>query len=77
VAEFDIIYGKGVSREGCIIDMGIETGILEKSGAWISYNGEKIANGRDKTKDYLSNNPEIATEIEGKIFEKLKENKKV
>ena len=77
VAEFDIIYGKGVSKEGCIIDMGIETGILEKSGAWISYNGEKIANGRDKTKDYLLNNPEIATEIEGKIFEKIKESKKV
>ncbi|MBO7187234.1 MAG: recombinase RecA [Clostridia bacterium] len=76
VAEFDIIYGKGISREGCIIDMGIEKGVLEKSGAWISYNGEKLANGRDKTKEYLMANPEIATEIEQKIASVIEESKK-
>lgn len=75
VAEFDLIYGKGISNEGCILDMGIETGVLEKSGAWISYNGEKIANGRDKAKEYLANNPEATAEIKAKITEKLKPHK--
>ncbi len=72
VAEFDIIYGKGVSREGCIVDLGVEHNILEKSGAWFSYNGEKIGQGRDKTKDYLASNPEIMSEIELKIIEAIK-----
>ena len=72
VAEFDIIYGKGVSREGCIVDLGVEYNILEKSGAWFSYNGEKIGQGRDKTKDYLAANPEIMDEIEAKITEAIK-----
>ena len=76
VAEFDIIYGKGISREGCIIDMGIEKGVLEKSGAWISYNGEKLANGRDKTKEYLLANPDVSAEIEQKILEAINEGKK-
>jgi len=76
VAEFDIIYGKGISREGCIIDMGIEKGVLEKSGAWISYNGEKLANGRDKTKEYLLANPEVMAEIEQKILDAINEDKK-
>ena len=72
VAEFDIIYGKGVSREGCIVDLGVEHNILEKSGAWFSYNGEKIGQGRDKTKDYLASNPEIMSEIELKIIDAIK-----
>ena len=66
-AEFDIIYGEGISQTGCLVDLGVEYGILEKSGSWFSYNGEKIAQGRDKAKDYLAANPEIAKEIEEKI----------
>ncbi len=71
-AEFDIIYGEGISREGCVIDMGVAYGVLEKSGAWFSYNGEKIANGRDKMRQYLKDNPEIMAEIDGKIREVVK-----
>ena len=66
-AEFDIIYGEGISQTGCLVDLGVEYGILEKSGSWFSYNGEKIAQGRDKAKDYLAANPEIAKELEEKI----------
>ncbi len=73
-AEFDIIYGQGVSKEGCIIDMGVSLDIIEKSGAWFSYNGEKIGQGRDKTREYLKTNVDLANEIEQKIREKLSEN---
>ncbi len=66
-AEFDIIYGEGISQTGCLVDLGVDYGVLEKSGSWFSYNGEKIAQGRDKAKDYLAANPEIAKEIEEKI----------
>ena len=66
-AEFDIIYGEGISQTGCLVDLGVDYDILEKSGSWFSYNGEKIAQGRDKAKDYLAANPEIAKEIEEKI----------
>lgn len=66
-AEFDIIYGEGISQTGCLVDLGVDYGILEKSGSWFSYNGEKIAQGRDKAKDYLAANPAIAKEIEEKI----------
>ncbi len=66
-AEFDIIYGEGVSQEGCIVDMGVEYGILDKSGAWFSYNGEKFAQGREKAKDYVKANPAFKEEIETKI----------
>ena len=68
-AEFDIIYGEGISREGCLIDLGVNYGVLEKSGAWFSYNGEKIGQGRDKTRDFLKANAEISNEIESKIRE--------
>ena len=71
-AEFDIIYGEGISREGCIIDMGVAYGVLEKSGAWFSYNGEKVANGRDKMRQYLKDNPEIMAEMDRKIREAVK-----
>ena len=71
-AEFDIIYGEGISQTGCIVDLGVEFGILEKSGSWFSYKGEKIAQGRDKAKDYLTNNPEIEKEIEEQIREAAK-----
>lgn len=66
-AEFDIIYGQGISQEGCLIDLGVEYGAIDKSGAWFSYNGEKFAQGREKAKDYIKNNPEMAKEVEDKI----------
>ena len=69
-AEFDIIYGEGISQTGCIVDLGVECGILEKSGSWFSYNGEKVAQGREKMKDYLAANPDIMHEIDAKIREK-------
>lgn len=70
-AEFDIIYGKGISKGSCIVDLGVQCGIIEKSGAWFSYNGEKIAQGREKASDYFENNPEIAKEAQDKILELL------
>ena len=69
VAEFDIIYGEGISQEGCLIDLGVEYNILTKSGAWYSYNDEKLANGREKMREYLKANPAVAAEIEQKIRE--------
>ncbi len=69
VAEFDIIYGEGISQEGCLIDLGLEYGLLTKSGAWFSYNDEKVANGREKMREHLKNNPELKAELEAKIRE--------
>ncbi len=70
-AEFDIIYGKGISKGSCIVDLGVQCEIIEKSGAWFSYNGEKIAQGREKATDYFESNPEIAKEAQDKILEIL------
>ncbi len=70
-AEFDIIYGEGISQDGCILDMAVEFEIVEKSGSWFSYNGDKFAQGREKAKDYLKENPEIRNELEAKIREKF------
>lgn len=67
VVEFDIIYGKGISRLGEVIDIGIILGIIEKSGAWLSYNGEKLGQGREKAKAVLENNPELYEEIDNRI----------
>lgn len=72
-AEFDIMYGKGIFRPGEIIELGIKLEIIKRSGAWISYNDEKIAQGRDNAKMYLAEHPELAAELEGKIREKLAE----
>lgn len=69
-AEFDILFGKGISKIGCLLDLAIESGIMSKSGAWISYKDEKVAQGREKALDYLRENPEIAAEIEASIKEK-------
>ena len=66
-AEFDIVFGLGISREGCILDLAVEKDIIQKSGAWFSYNGEKIGQGKENTKAYLANNVEFAKEIENKI----------
>ncbi len=70
-AEFDILYGEGISREGEIIDMGVEARILEKSGAWYAYNGEKIGQGKDNAREFLRENPEVAREIENKVREHM------
>lgn len=69
VAEFDIIFGEGVSQEGCLIDLGVEYGILTKSGSWFNYNEEKIAQGREKLRELLKENKELKAEIESKIRE--------
>ncbi|MBR5439698.1 MAG: recombinase RecA [Clostridia bacterium] len=66
-AEFDIIYGKGISQEGCLLDLGVEFDIIQKSGAWFSYNGDKFAQGREKAKDYITENVEFKKELEEKI----------
>ena len=72
VAEFDIIYGKGISQEGGLIDRGVEFGVLKKSGAWFSYKDDKVAQGREKMRDFLVNNPEVKAEIEASIREEYK-----
>ena len=72
-AEFDIIFGEGISKTGEIIDMGTELGIIQKSGSWYSYNNDKLGQGRDSVKQLMVDNPELAKEIEGKIREKIKE----
>ena len=66
-AHFDILYGEGTSREGEIIDLGVEAKIVEKSGAWYSYNGERIGQGKDNARQYLKERPELAYEIENKV----------
>ena len=66
-AEFDIIYGEGISKVGEIVDMGVELGIVQKSGSWFSYNSDKLGQGRDAVKKLLSDNPELMNELEGKI----------
>jgi len=70
-AEFDILYGEGISREGEIIDMGVEARLLDKSGAWYAYNGEKIGQGKDNAREFLRENPQLAQEIENKVRESL------
>ncbi|HQW83487.1 MAG TPA: recombinase RecA [Ferruginibacter sp.] len=72
-AEFDIVYGEGISKVGEIIDMGVELGIVQKSGSWFSYNGDKLGQGRESVKQLMIDNPEMANEIETKIREKIKE----
>ena len=72
-AEFDIMFGEGISRSGEIVDMGVELGIIKKSGSFFSYNGTKIAQGRDATKQIMLDNPELAEEIEAAIVSKLKD----
>ena len=68
-AEFDILYGQGISREGEVIDMGVENRILEKSGSWYAYQGEKIGQGKDNAREFLKENPALAFEIENKVRE--------
>jgi len=70
-AEFDILYGEGISREGEIIDMGVAAKVLDKSGAWYAYNGEKIGQGKDNAREFLRENPELAREVENKVREAM------
>src|SRR5574344_596613 len=71
-AEFDIMFGEGISRSGEIVDLGVEAGIIKKSGSWFSYGETKLAQGRDATKKLISDNPELSAELEQKIMEYLK-----
>ena len=71
VAEFDIMYGEGISQSGCVLDMALNLGYIKKSGAWFSYNDEKIGQGKENTKLYLQKNPDVMKEIETKIREQI------
>ena len=66
-AEFDIIYGQGISREGSLIDMGVDAGIIRKAGAWFTYEGDQLGQGKENARNYLRNNPDVAAEIERRI----------
>ena len=70
-AEFDIIYGVGISREGSLIDMGVEHGFVRKSGAWYTYEGDQLGQGKENARAFLRDNPDLAAELEKKIKEKL------
>ncbi|OFT58233.1 DNA recombination/repair protein RecA [Corynebacterium sp. HMSC05H05] len=71
IAEFDIMYGEGISRESSIIDMGVENGIVKKSGSWFTYEGDQLGQGKEKARTFLKENPDLADEIEDKIFRAL------
>jgi recombination protein RecA len=70
-AEFDIEYGQGISSEGCILDLGIEHGIVQKSGSFFSYGDERLGQGRNNVKGYLRENPDVAAQIERQIYEAI------
>jgi recombination protein RecA len=73
MAEFDIVFGEGISKIGEILDMGVEMGIVQKSGSWFSYDTNKLGQGREGVKALLKDNPALADELETKIREKIKE----
>src|SRR6478736_4105017 len=70
-AEFDIMYGKGISREGGLIDVGVDQGIVRKAGAWYTYEGDQLGQGKENSRQFLKDNPDLANEIEKRILEKL------
>src|SRR5213595_4095908 len=70
-AEFDILYGHGISREGSLIDVGVEQGLVRKSGAWYTYEGDQLGQGKENARAFLRDNPDVANEIEKRIKEKL------
>ncbi len=70
-AEFDIMYGKGISREGSLIDVGVEAGLIRKAGAWYHYEGDQLGQGKENARSFLKDNPDLANELEKKILEKL------
>ena len=71
IAEFDILYGVGISREGSLIDLGVEQSIVRKSGAWYTYEGDQLGQGKENARNFLRENPDTANEIEKRIKEKL------
>jgi recombination protein RecA len=71
VVEFDIMYGRGISKSGEIVDLGVEVEVIQKSGSWFSYGGNKLGQGRDAVKQLIEDNPELMDELEKKIKEKL------
>jgi recombination protein RecA len=70
-AEFDIIYGQGISREGSLIDLGVDCGIIRKAGAWFTYEADQLGQGKENARQFLKNNPEVAVEIEKRILTQL------
>ncbi|MGK2930614.1 MAG: recombinase RecA, partial [Acidimicrobiales bacterium] len=70
-AEFDIMYGKGISREGSLVDIGVDLGLVKKSGAWYTYEGEQLGQGRENAKTFLAENPEIMVEISERILKQV------
>ncbi|MBV9410703.1 MAG: DNA recombination/repair protein RecA, partial [Acidimicrobiia bacterium] len=66
-AEFDITYGKGISREGSLLDVGVDLGLVKKSGAWFTYEGEQLGQGRENAKAFLADNLEVMVEIDGRV----------
>nr|WP_281257155.1 hypothetical protein [Knoellia remsis] len=70
-AEFDILYGQGISREGGLIDMGVEHGFVRKAGAWYTYEGDQLGQGKENARTFLKDNPDLADEIEKKVKDKL------
>ncbi|MBA3278535.1 MAG: DNA recombination/repair protein RecA, partial [Geodermatophilaceae bacterium] len=68
---FDIIYGQGISREGSLIDVGVEQGFIRKAGAWYTYDGDQLGQGKENARAFMRDNPDLADEIEKKIKEKL------
>jgi len=70
-AEFDIMYGRGISREGGLIDVGVEAGLVRKAGAWYTYDGDQLGQGKENARQFLKDNPDLANELEKKILEKL------
>jgi recombination protein RecA len=69
--EFDIMYGKGISREGSLLDIGVDLGLVKKSGAWYTYEGEQLGQGRENAKQFLADNPEIMVEISERILQQV------
>ena len=68
VAEFDILYGEGISREGGLLDLGVDTGVVRKSGAWYTYGTDQLGQGKENSRNFLKDNPQLAAEIEEKIL---------
>jgi recombination protein RecA len=70
-AEFDVIYGQGISKEGSLLDVGVDVGLIKKSGAWFTYDGDQLGQGRENARNFLRDNPELAREIEEKVKAQL------
>jgi len=71
LAEFDIMYGRGISREGGLIDVGVDAGLVRKAGAWYTYEGDQLGQGKENARAFLKDNPDLANELEKRILEKL------